>query len=149
MSTRHRGQWGDAQIWKFLIPPREALESRPWRQPPKHTSSHPPLAHWTPPHWPLLAAPTSHHAHSLGARPRWRSLCCLESSSLSPFQQWLLSPSLDFCSTVVSSKRPFLTALPHDYVLPPTAIPAILIPLTLLCFSSQHLSPPANILFTG
>lgn len=32
---------------------------------------------------------------------------------------------------------------------PTTTIPAILIPLTLLCFSSQHLSPPANILFTG
>lgn len=51
---------GDAQIWKFLLPLREAWESRPWGHPP--TISPPTLPLVTGLHHTgLLALPTSHH----------------------------------------------------------------------------------------
>lgn len=140
-STRHRtvGRCPNLEI------PASSLWSmgvKALGPPSNHISSHPPLGHRAPPHWPPCSSHITPSPDGI-ASAAWKALLpALFSNSSCP-------QSSGSCSSVVSSERPSLTTLPHGCVPPTTTIPAILIPLTLLCFSSQHLSPPANILFTG
>lgn len=106
------------QIWKLLRPPLAVKEFRPSCHISNDISSHPPPAGWAPPRWPPCCSHIT--SSSLGTRCSVHVLDAysfrrLEGSSPALFRDGSYPaphPHSSVCSTVISSERPFLTALP-------------------------------------